>query len=561
MGVVILKEMIGMTKAKKVILCTDSNPQSRKWTDYAVDSLERYSQDTIKIYVISDSLYCHGNAHFIDINQYANKYRIKDLEKKSTKYFDGKPFPYMTYARLIIPLLKEFEDDDCVVYLDSDTEVVDSKFFSIFSIDAQGNDILGVVDKRSHFNRSKLLLSTKDITETISLSKRNMLEHGEYINAGVLYISLKNIKAKHKRYWSEITNTLDIIQRNGLFNDQDTINVYFDIGLISEAFNSVYKQPTMCDSIYLYHYLGADKCGPDYPPVKAKEALDDERDKKNRYSLLNGYDHIWDVFDGIYVICCIKYADRVKRLIPELTRIGCIGRIELSWDFKNPFYDKLKECLPLGKHQAKHFYCGFNHYRAIKEAYLLGKEAILVIEDDVRFLKDIGQLKKIISSIPCPCDYDLIMFDKNWPRPMTVQEFVSYQKREKDHEYIYRFDKLYSSGCYSLSKEGMRKWLKAYEDGAFTNGRQFLANDQYFNKDAMGRDSKLYCTIPNVAVQIPVGQYGSATQLDTYWNNNEICGSKQETYFMEIPIVNRLNFHTLLDKKLDSNKTNDANLS
>ena len=546
---------------RKVVFCIDDSPKANEWLRYAIQSLNAVAQsDNVEVWVLSDSERTIPNARCINIRPYLEKYGIIRLSERSTKYFTGGKFPYMTYARLLIPLMKEFAEDDVVAYVDTDVEFADKRWLDIFASPIGKKEVLGAMDKRSHFNRCKEMLSKEAVNNFISPDRRDALLRGEYINAGVLLLSLKNIR-KRKNYWQQMTECLDIVLENGLFNDQDAINLFFDIGLISAAYNAAYRQPTDSDGIYLYHYLGPEKCEGEYPPPILRQYFEDVRSMKEELSLRPGYRHCWDIFGGIYVVGYVGYQDRVKNLIPELKRVGNFPRVEFSWDFPNRFFEKLKSQLPLGAHQGKHFGCGFNHYRVIKSAYMLGKESIFIMEDDVRFLKDVGKIAAILASLPCPRDYDMIMLDKNWPKEMTAEEFEAYKKARTVSPYLMTFDKLFSSGCYALSREGMRKWIAAYEDGAFNPRKKFLANDQYFTRESLGTNAKLYCTNPNFAVQIPVGIIGSATNLDTYWKNNEICDSSQDNYNLEVPIVTRENFHMLLDKKLSSNKSSIEELA
>lgn len=59
--------------------------------------------------------------------------------------------------------------------------------------------------------------------------------------------------------------------------------------------------------------------------------------------------------------------------------------------------------------EKKQYYCTIAHYETIKEAYELGYESIIIIEDDVHFLKDLNeienQLNKFYNS------GDIVLFD------------------------------------------------------------------------------------------------------------------------------------------------------
>ena len=95
------------------------------------------------------------------------------------------------------------------------------------------------------------------------------------------------------------------------------------------------------------------------------------------------------------------------------------------------------------------------------------------MEDDVRLLKDVETIKKVVLSLPK--DYDLAMMDKNWPS-------LEYSFREKVitrrvNEYWIEFDKFLSSGCYAMSRAGMERFINVYEKGAIGGGAILKSND------------------------------------------------------------------------------------
>lgn len=117
--------------------------------------------------------------------------------------------------------------------------------------------------------------------------------------------------------------------------------------------------------------------------------------------------HMWDRFDAVAVLCSTDYMHRQDGLRAELSRVGLLDRVEWFWDFDNPFMVRLAHSLRLS-HDIRSlggFRLTMNHYRAVKTLLELGHKHVLVLEDDVRFLKDTGKLSSILESMPA--DYDV----------------------------------------------------------------------------------------------------------------------------------------------------------
>ena len=82
----------------------------------------------------------------------------------------------------------------------------------------------------------------------------------------------------------------------------------------------------------------------------------------------------------------------------ELKRIGILGLDNFSWHYSvpNKYYDLLfyndTSTIDVPSVNITNINYTVNSYQLIKMAYELGYERILVIEDDVRFLKDVRKL-------------------------------------------------------------------------------------------------------------------------------------------------------------------------
>lgn len=260
----------------------------------------------------------------------------------------------------------------------------------------------------------------------------------------------------------------------------------------------------------------------------------------------------WDRFDYIGVVCYTGYIERVQRLRNELARVGLGNRVVYHWDYPNPFEEKLISSLHFQCERTKKaFHCGYNNYSIIKTAYSLGCKSVLVMEDDVRFLKDVAALENVVRSLPQ--DYDLAMMDKNWPSlEYSFREKII--KRRVNESWI-EFDKFLSSGCYAMSRTGMERFINVYEKSAFGEGGILKSNDQYFNRQSLGNDLKLYAAQPNLCCQWYIGTGWCPTDLRGYWNRHEGAGMRQTDYNIDFPVVTNSNFTNLLYDYISKHKT------
>lgn len=116
---------------------------------------------------------------------------------------------------------------------------------------------------------------------------------------------------------------------------------------------------------------------------------------------------MWDMFDAVAVLCSTDYQHRIPSLREELSRVGLLDRVEWFWDFDNPFMVRLANNLRLSGdiRNMGGFRLTMNHYRAVKTFSELGYKHVLVLEDDVRFLRDTDALASVLRSMPA--DYDM----------------------------------------------------------------------------------------------------------------------------------------------------------
>ena len=312
---------------------------------------------------------------------------------------------------------------------------------------------------------------------------------------------------------------------------------------IQVMFNdSNYNNRTSCH--YIYQSIGIDYRKYAIPEGYNSTTLfapsrDDKKPKKTLKSKMIHMKNRWDRFDYIGLVCYTGYKDRVELLKPELKRVGLDEKVNFHWDCPSEFRKKLFAAVK------KSPFCGtggcFNmtvqHYTILKTAYELGCQNVLVMEDDIRFLKSLSKIDEILEAIPM--DFDQLMFDRNKLTGTEISEFTAITEEQKKRIWNPFFD-AGSTGCYAMSRRGMKHYIDLLDEdikhGTVKNP------DFYFRAKRDARifwDSsyKRYFCYPNLAVQSVCGQNGSFSNLDYYWNNLDMAGIRQEDYKLDFPVI------------------------
>lgn len=170
-------------------------------------------------------------------------------------------------------------------------------------------------------------------------------------------------------------------------------------------------------------------------------------------------------FDQIYLISYTKNVEHRAIAEAELKRIG-VESYQVKYSVDNKLLDNLKESfnsMDIKKHA---LYVTNTHYETIKEAYDLGYERILILEDDVVFLNDISKIKDEL-------DYALAS-----NADISMYDYVEYDTSHIEYDaWLCQL-----SSAYSLDRRGMEYMFKNIEsnfsviDFYFTNCVQTITN-------------------------------------------------------------------------------------
>ena len=126
-----------------------------------------------------------------------------------------------------------------------------------------------------------------------------------------------------------------------------------------------------------------------------------------------------NVFDHIYYLVNLSDVNAIKKFRDEIKRVGIDETDKnFSWSYIYPsnlldlVYNNRRLNMNValkasGREYLKRY--SVKHYEVIKEAYSLGYNRILILENDVRFHNDLGYINSMLENIP---DTDVIMLDK-----------------------------------------------------------------------------------------------------------------------------------------------------
>ena len=202
-------------------------------------------------------------------------------------------------------------------------------------------------------------------------------------------------------------------------------------------------------------------------------------------------------FDAIYCLNLANFTERRQDMTCELQRVGIADSGILQWKttVRNGFYKYIYENpnFPVDNwwvHLTGCMNCTMAHYEIMLECLVRGYERVMVIEDDVRFLKNIGEIATILDNMPI---HDVCMFDKNIP--WEKHDFRKAVKYNRVNDYYIDFTnvRLNSTGCYAVSKKAMNHVVESQE-------KFFRPADEALN--AKGDDDLIrVASVKNMAVQ------------------------------------------------------------
>lgn len=166
------------------------------------------------------------------------------------------------------------------------------------------------------------------------------------------------------------------------------------------------------------------------------------------------------LFDEIYCIRYVKRGPLSGPIFDEFRRVGIADSNKLKTVYsvdmpQNTVYYHYMNGYEREEHQLldRYIHVTMTHYQIIKTAYELGLNSILILEDDIVFLKDVDKINNILNAYSNKL-------------PITLFDYIEIDSRGVQimPEY-HKFNAGLLSSCYALNREGMQYLIYCIECG------------------------------------------------------------------------------------------------
>lgn len=174
-------------------------------------------------------------------------------------------------------------------------------------------------------------------------------------------------------------------------------------------------------------------------------------------------------FDAIYMLTLCENKIRHKAMQKMFNHIGLdLTSINIHYGCKFPYNNIIMDAFNNNSEKRcftkpNEYDCARNHYSIIKEAYELGYNNVLILEDDIQFNKDLSLLRNTLNNIPE--DYDILQFGAFTVDP-NINEILD-KSNENIYWSLHPNVKVWTTSMYALSRVGMQYYLK-FMDKWFT---------------------------------------------------------------------------------------------
>ena len=224
-------------------------------------------------------------------------------------------------------------------------------------------------------------------------------------------------------------------------------------------------------------------------------------------------------FDQVFVLHYAGYTEIEDKLNAELSRVGLVDSriLTIHNNISSPFLSILQrnincDSVPNAIRPSS-FSCSLGHYTIMKIAELKGYSRILILEDDIAFLKDVGKIESILDAAAAEVpDYDVCLFSHFMsPCPRSVSDIQKYADEMHQCQALNKYFIPYTSSsapvasgaAYGLSRKGLVCLRGLYEhqmqiaDMIFRN-IPYLAGGQIdgFHDEVLSMLSRFYCRCP-----------------------------------------------------------------
>lgn len=206
----------------------------------------------------------------------------------------------------------------------------------------------------------------------------------------------------------------------------------------------------------------------------------------------------WDRFDWKAAVVHSLNPPKAEMLERECARVGL--SFVPFWGCKLPYTNVIEQNVRHTRMcSGAWFDCTLSHNRVVRTALESGRKNVLIMEDDIRFLKDTALLTRIVESLPD--DYDIAMFDWVVRGKAGDEECDALLNAPLVNGHWKRFKDLRSCACWALSRKGMEAWLHFQELAAKGKWKMCLCDQYYWYMAKRDPSLNMYCSFPCGAVQ------------------------------------------------------------
>ena len=177
-------------------------------------------------------------------------------------------------------------------------------------------------------------------------------------------------------------------------------------------------------------------------------------------------------FDRAYSFHFVNDAARLPGITEEFRRVGLLESGMFRWvtTYPNPWEKRLIEAMPkvwpqgASKTAVGFLNLGMASMRALREARHDGCRRVLFMEDNIRFLRDLGAIADALNAIPD--GFDIVQFDKFAQWEVTPEQYAALcrDKSVNGHYFDEVGGSWMSGGGFMATERGMRNILRAFEE-------------------------------------------------------------------------------------------------
>ena len=174
-------------------------------------------------------------------------------------------------------------------------------------------------------------------------------------------------------------------------------------------------------------------------------------------------------FDHVYCIHFTGNPGRLPALTAEFERVGLLqsGIFDFVYNSPDPWEAKIVSACPVASRErvsnAAFVNLGLCTARILREALYRGFSRILILEDDIRFLKDLARLERTFAATPD--GFDIVQYDKFTPLDLSAEDYRTMVAGRRINDFFFDggTDMLFSGACFALTPKGMNALLDALE--------------------------------------------------------------------------------------------------